>query len=193
MSFLILHTSYFLPESLPPPEIFCLPVVPQREAAHFFTVLTFFLSLFPLLKVFGLLIMDWFQAKGFSHTHAILMYLCSVRWIVDLNSSTCSVYPSFADSKCFLIFFTAVECLLGTFWKQLLGPPILSLVTAMDKTNSNFPCFMLISTGFHLPHEWLYEVLQVSQFFLILTPLNALPVTGTVPCLTTNTAFKVKI
>lgn len=69
---------------------------------------------------------------------------------------TCSLYPPFV-----------------TLWNQLLGPPFLSLLMAMYKTRGNFPCFMLISTGFHLPGEWFCEVLQVSQSFLILTPLNA--------------------
>lgn len=77
---MILHTCYILPKSLQTPEIFCLPVVPHREATlFFFTVLTFFLSLFPLLKVFDFLITDDFQAKAFSHSHTILLYLCSTR------------------------------------------------------------------------------------------------------------------
>lgn len=199
MSFTILHACHILPKSLPPSEIFCLRIVPH----HFFycfDCFDIFYPCCPLLKVFGFLLRDDFQAKGFSYIHPILIYLCSVRWIIDLNDGivTCSVYPSFANSKCFLIFCTAIECWIVTLWNQLLGPPslVMAIISGIKLgviflVNTAL-CLFLLGFTCHFIEQFC-EVLQVSQSFLILTPLNALSIAGTLPCLTTNTAFKVNI
>lgn len=195
---------------------FCTPVIfylnPCHHLKYFASVLSLIIFFYcfdcfdifypccPLLKVFGFLLRDDFPAKGFSYTHPILIYFCSLRWIIDLNNGivTCSVYPSFANSKCFLIFCTAIECWIVTLWNQLLGPPslVMAIISGIKLgviflLNAAL-CLFLLGFSCHFIEQFC-EVLQVSQSFLILTPLNALSIAGTLPCLTTNTAFKVNI